>query len=271
VMGGFAYADTAKNGITAVVTATDAAAARGLARDIAERGWAMRERFKVQMTSIDDAVVRAVACGRNPALKPVILADCADNPGGGARGNTTAVLRALKDAGAQGVLLGIFNDAALAAEAHTLGVGAKFRARFNRAERDPFSEPYEADATVLRLGDGKLIGRRGILKGVATDMGPCAALDLGGITVVVITHRQQCADPMQLECLGLDIGQARSVVVKSRGHFRSGFDEFFPPEQVIEVNGPGLTSPDLKRFPWKRLPRPIYPMDEETRWTPPAA
>jgi microcystin degradation protein MlrC len=221
------------------------------------------------MTSIEEATRRAVEVGRNPALEPLIFADCADNPGGGARGNTTAILKAFKQAGAEGVLLGIFNDAALAAEAHERGVGAKFHARFNRAEADPFSEPYEADATVLKLGDGKFVGRRGNLKGVAGDMGLCAALDLDGITVVVITNRQQCCDPMQLEYLGLDIGKARSVVVKSRGHFRAGFDEFFAPEQVIEVNGPGLTSPDLARFPWQRLPRPVYPMDETTTWSPP--
>lgn len=270
VMGGFAFSDTAKNGLTAVVTATDKGSAQALARDIAERAWAMRERFKVRMTPLDEAVRRAVEVGRDATLRPLIFADCADNPGGGGRGNTTALLRALKAAGAEGVLLGVFNDGALAAEAHRLGLGARFRARFNTKETDRFSEPFEADATVLRLGDGKIVGRRGIVKGVALEMGPCAALDLGGVIVVVITNRQQCADPMMLECLGFDIGKMRSVVVKSRGHFRSGFDEFFAPEQVIEVDGPGLTSPDLKRFPWKRLPRPVYPMDENATWSPPA-
>jgi microcystin degradation protein MlrC len=46
----------------------------------------------------------------------------------------------------------------------------------------------------------------------------------------VISHRVQCADPVFFEMMGLDIGRARSVVVKSRGHFRGGFDEFFGPD-----------------------------------------
>ena len=53
------------------------------------------------------------------------------------------------------------------------------------------------------------------------------------------------------------------------GHFRGGFDEFFKPEQIYEVDCPGLTSPALENFTWTKLPRPVYPLDEETTWTPP--
>ena len=67
---------------------------------------------------------------------------------------------------------------------------------------------------------------------------------------------------MQLELFGVDIAQARVVVVKSRGHFRSGFDEFFKPDQIYEVDCPGLTSPVLANFNWTGLPRPVYPLDE---------
>ena len=45
-------------------------------------------------------------------------------------------------------------------------------------------------------------------------------------------------------------------MVKSRGHFRGGFDEFFKPEQIYEVDCPGLTSPVLANFTWTKLPRP---------------
>ena len=62
--------------------------------------------------------------------------------------------------------------------------------------------------------------------------------------------------------MGLDIGKARGVAVKSRGHFRGGFDEFFGPDRIVEVDLPGLTSPMLNRFDWTRLPRPVIPLDE---------
>ena len=124
---------------------------------------------------------------------------------------------------------------------------------------------------MLRLSDGRYVGRRGNNKDVSCDMGPSALLDLGGIRIVVITLRCQCMDPRQFEIFGLDIAEARVVVVKSRGHFRAGFDEFFKPEQIYEVDCPGLTSPVLANFTWSKLPRPVYPLDEETSWTPPVS
>ena len=74
VMGGFAFADTAKNGLTVVVTARhDKRAAETLAGEIAELGWANRARFYPRLTSLDEAVEKAArgrprsfACRRSP-------------------------------------------------------------------------------------------------------------------------------------------------------------------------------------------------------------
>jgi len=70
---------------------------------------------------------------------------------------------------------------------------------------------------------------------------------------------------------GLDVAGARTVVVKSRGHFRGGFDQFFTPERIIEVDTPGLTSPVLERLDFKGLPRPVFPLDADAKWTPRAS
>lgn len=272
VMAGFSYSDSPKNGLTAIVTAReDRAAARSLAIDICRRAWEMRPRFKRQLTSLPEAVRLAVDVGRDPTLPPIILADVADNPGGGGRGNTTELLRALKTAGAERVIFGVFFDPAVAAEAHRLGEGARFTARFNTGETQEFSRPWSCEATVVKLGNGQFVGRRGLAKGMACDMGPSAQLDLGGIRLVVISIRQQCLDPMQFECVGLDPAAARTIVVKSRGHFRAGFDGYVPSQRTYEVDCAGLTSPNLATFRWTRLPRPVYPLDEHTQWSAPAA
>jgi microcystin degradation protein MlrC len=92
-------------------------------------------------------------------------------------------------------------------------------------------------------------------------------LAIGGITVVVVSHRVQCADPIFFEMMGHDIGRARCVAVKSRGHFRGGFDEFFGPDRIVEVDLPGLTSPMLNRFDWTRLPRPVIPLDDNVEFS----
>ena len=269
VMGGFAYADTPFNGLTVVVTATDEAAAQGLAREIAEAGWARRNRFSPQLTSLEAAVRRAKAT-EDRSNHALAFADVADNPGGGGRGNTMGILEAFLNAGVRDALVGVIFDPALAAEAYQRGVGSGFTARFNRDGGDEFSKPFSASATVRGLRIDPIVGRRGIYAQSTLPIGPSAALDFGGITVVVLSHRYQCADPAFFESFDLDIATARVVVVKSRGHFRGGFDEFFRHQDVVEVDAPGLTSPVLSRFNWRHLPRPVVPLDDNVTWTAPA-
>jgi len=267
VMGGFAFADTQFNGLSVVVTATDQDAADGLAREIAEAGWARRERFRPVLTSLEDAVALAKAT-EDTARHALIFADVADNPGGGGRGNTMWILGAFLKACIKGALVGAIVDPALAAEALLRGPGATFDARFNRLDADDFAHALTVPATVLAAREEPIRGRRGIYANNTLETGAAAALRVQGLTVVVIGNRFQCADPMFFEAFGLDIAAARVVVVKSRGHFRGGFDEFFRHEDVIEVDAPGLTSPMLSRFDWKHLPRPVLPIDDTAQWTP---
>jgi len=111
--------------------------------------------------------------------------------------------------------------------------------------------------------DGPVRGRRGIFAGNTIPLGPMALLDVQGVRVAIASRRVQCADPAFLEALGVDLASVRCLVVKSRGHFRGGFDEVFGPAQVVERDVPGLTSPVLSRSAWKNLPRPVLPLDAE--------
>jgi microcystin degradation protein MlrC len=268
VAAGFVFSDLPKCGMTVTVTARggDAALARETARRLARHAWAERPRHVARLTPLADAVALAVAAGRGEA-PPVLLADVADNPGGGGRGSTAYLLRALHEAGAQGVVLGVFIDPDLAAEAHALGEGAAFEAVFNRVPSE-FSQGFAAPARILALRDGAGVGRRGTMAGRRFGLGPSALLELAGsgLRVVVGSLRRQLHEPAMLELHGIDIGLARCVVVKSRGHFRAGFDEFFPDDRIIEVDAPGLTSPVLANFGWRRLPRPVFPLDAGSVW-----
>lgn len=269
VTGGFAFSDLPKCGLAVTVTAcnADRAAAERAALALARRAWANRRRHVRALLSLEDAAAMAVAAGRGERA-PVIFSDAGDNPGGGGRGNTTHTLRALHGAGAEGVVLGLFVDPALAAECHALGEGARFQAVFNRDAPGPFAERFECGARVLKLTDGNGVGRRGTMAGREFDLGPTAMLQLdgSGMRVVVISLRRQCHEPRTLEMHGVDIAAARTVVVKSRGHFRAGFDEFFARENIFEVDSPGLTSPVLSNFAWRRLPRPVFPLDPDAEW-----
>ena len=69
--------------------------------------------------------------------------------------------------------------------------------------------------------------------------------------------------------MGIDVSSVRTLVIKSRGHFRAGFDEFYAPENILEVDAPGLTTPVLERLGLSRAPRPFYPLDPDMSWRAP--
>lgn len=269
VVSGFSLGDTPKNGMSVTVTTRgDATLAQAIARDVAKKCWEERDRYVPNLTSLAEATRMALECGRDHAKPSLLFADVADNPGGGGRGNTVWILEAFHAAGVEGALLGIFFDPALAAEAHALGTGRKFHARFNRDETHPLSGRFEAEALVEGLHDGNVIGRRGISAGHTILLGKMALLRVDGIRVVVVSVRQQCKDTAMFEVFGLDIAAARCVIVKSRGHFRAAFDLLFPDERIVEVDVPGLTTPVLSRVPYRDVPRPIFPLDAGFTWSP---
>lgn len=270
VSSGFSLGDTPKNGMSVIVSATDKAEAERVARDVASFAWSQRHRFTANLTSLEDCARMAKTCGDDASRPSLLFADVADNPGGGGRGNTVYILRAFYQAGVQGCAIGPVFDPPLAAEAHRLGVGAAFEAQFNRSETTTFSERFTAPAKVIALSDGIFVGRHGMAAGRTIDMGKAALIAVDGIQLVVTSIRHQALDPMFFESLGVDIAKLRSLVVKSRGHFRAGFDIFFTDDRIVEVDVPGLTTPVLKNVPWQRVPRPIYPLDPDIKWSPSA-
>lgn len=270
VTGGFAYTDIPKCGLCVWAAARPGkgAKARAVAEKLAAGIWAEREKLARRLTSIGDAVAEAVATGADPARPRLILADVADNPGGGGGGNTTALLAALHASGARGVVFGVLVDPALAGAAHAAGEGARIEAVAN-ATPSPFAETFRAMARVLRVSDGKGVGRRGGLAGRAFGLGPAALLELegSGLLLAVGSLRRQLQDPAMLEILGVEVEAARTIIVKSRGHFRAGFDIYATPDRTWEVDAPGLVSPVLSRFAFTGLPRPVFPLDAEAAWT----
>ena len=119
----------------------------------------------------------------------------------------------------------------------------------------------------MQVSDGEIVGRRGSIGGRRFSLGASAWLRLAGrIDVVFVSIRHQCFDTQMLEHLGLQIRDLRGIVVKSRGHFRAGFDDLFADENILEVDGPGLATPILTRVAWRGIARPIWPLDPDMAW-----
>lgn len=263
---GFVFSDLPKCGMTVTVTARrDVRAARRVAIDLARAVWEDRSRYVANTIDVAKALELA-----SQAAQPLLFADVADNPGGGGGGNTTWLLEAFDRARVPGVTLGVFVAPDVAAQAHAVGVDGEFHAVFNPVEGD-YTRRYETRARVLCLSDGNGIGRRGILRGRKFSLGASALIELrdSGMQVLVGSLRRQLAEPAMLEMHGLDISHLPILIVKSRGHYRAGFDEFFPNERIHDVDSPGLTTPNLSQIHFKRLPRPVWPIEKDGVWIEP--
>jgi microcystin degradation protein MlrC len=106
-----------------------------------------------------------------------------------------------------------------------------------------------------------------MMTGFAVDLGRTAVLDTGRLELVVSEHRCEPYDLGYISHTGIDPTKKRYVVVKSRQHFRAGFEPVA--RHIVLAAGPGVCGSDHESFPFTRLKRPIYPFDPGTTWTAP--
>ena len=251
---GFARSDVAQAGVHAyVVTDGDPDGAASLARDLAGLAWDQRRAFVPALATVDDAVATALAADRHP----VVLSDQGDNPGGGAPGDGTVLLGALVAAGAEGAVVGSLCDPEVVELAAGAGVGATVAVALGGKADDRHGPPLHVDATVTHLSDGVYTMRSPTHDGVRRSIGPTATLAVGGVQVVVTSTPVQNEDLELFELVGVDMRASTVVVVKSNAHFRAAFEPVAA--AVIDVDTPGLSTPHLKRLPFRRLARPVFP------------
>jgi microcystin degradation protein MlrC len=106
---GFAWGDVADVGVKMLaVTDGDADHARAVARHYGETLFALRKEAAPVFLTIDAALEVALDLASDAATGPVVIADVADNPGGGAPGDATFFLHRIIERGITGIMLGYF-------------------------------------------------------------------------------------------------------------------------------------------------------------------
>ncbi|MGF1446018.1 MAG: M81 family metallopeptidase [Pikeienuella sp.] len=178
----------------------------------------------------------AVAHARAAAAGPVILADTEDNAGGGEPSDTTWLLAALLDQGAEAAVLGLLADPEAAAAAHRAGLGAEITVAVGAKSEAPGHRPVTKAWRVAALSDGRFRATGPYFAGARLDLGPMAVLAREGVQVVVSTAREQAADQAMFTHLGIDPKAARVLVLKSAVHYRADFQPIAA--EILEVAAP---------------------------------
>jgi microcystin degradation protein MlrC len=259
---GFPFADIHDAGVSVLVTTDgDAELANQKADELADWVWKLRDDLQPQLTTIEETI----RFTNEDADGLVILADGSDNPGGGAPCDGTVSLQALIDADFQGGIVGILHDPATVQQAHTAGVGVMIDAEIGGKTDDRHGLPVIAKAYVKTLSDGKFIHRGPMRNGLPGDFGKMAVLLIGGAEVVVATNRTQLLDAEMLRIVGITPETRRLLVAKSAVHFRADLGPLA--SHIFDADTPGIHRPDFATIDYRKLRRPIYPLDADVGLT----
>jgi microcystin degradation protein MlrC len=260
---GFPYADIPDAGLGIyVVTDDDRALAERLAGRLARVAWEHRHEFIHTALPVKDAVAKALAADG----RPIVLADMADNTGGGAAGDGTEILRELLRVGARSAVVACLWDAAAVQRCIEAGVGARVTLDVGGKVDDRHGAPVRVTGTVRTLSDGRFVHRGPMMHGLPGRLGPTAVLDVNDIKVILISYRWQTLDPEMIRFVGIDPLVEKILVIKSTIHYRAAFEPIA--KEIIEVDAPGLSSSNLTRFVFRRIRRPIFPLDPDLAYEP---
>jgi microcystin degradation protein MlrC len=257
VFAGFPLADIHDAGLSIyVATDGDPALAGKLADRLEAVAWDHRHEFVHRAVPVPEAVAAALALDG----RPVILADIADNTGGGAAGDGTEILRELLRVAAPSATVACVWDPQAAAACTRAGVGATVTLEVGGKVDDRHGAPVRMTGRVSALSDGRFVHRGPMFRGLPGRLGATAVLEAGGVKVILISRRWQTLDPEMIRLVGIEPREERILVVKSTIHYRAAFEPFAA--RIIEVDAPGLSSSNLSRFEFARVRRPIFPLDD---------
>jgi microcystin degradation protein MlrC len=258
VLAGFPYADTPATGPSCVVvTDDDPALAEQLADRLAARLWAARRELTASPPGPSEAVAAALAAKETP----VVLVDLGDNVGGGSAADSTVLIHELIRQGADRSIVVLCDPAAVAACVRA-GVGQTVDIEVGGLV-DRNAPPLRLKGKVRVVHDGSYIEdmpRHGGLR--LNDQGLTAVVEGDRENVVVLTSLRHPPFSLgQLTSLGLRPEAARVLVVKAAVAYKAAYAPIAG--TIIEADTPGLTTANPARFTYKKLRRPILPLDPE--------
>ena len=253
---GFPYGDTPDTTAKVWVVAdsrvdTDGQRAAALAAQLGREVWDMREAMRPDSLELNAALDQLLA---TPPGKPVVLADRADNAGGGAASDSTFILRRLIERGVGNVAMGAFWDREALETCQHAGVGAALNLRLGGKSGPTSGAPVELNVKVRALKADH------VQTGLGTTQ-PCGASGWvsteDGIDLVLISMRCQVFGTDLFTGLGIDLASKRAVIVKSSQHFH---DDFAPiAQRILYVDTPGLLRNDLENMTYHHRDLNFWP------------
>jgi microcystin degradation protein MlrC len=248
---GFPWGDTPDMGSKVLVyTDGDQARADALARALGEEIIGFRDRLAPPYPGADEALDQALALDDFP----VVLADSADNAGGGAPSDATFILERVLARGIRDVATGPFWDPVAVQLCFEAGEGARIKLRIGGKVAPVSGMPLDLDCEILALKrDAVMTG----LAGTPALLGDAAVVRSQGVTIVLTTNRTQAMGTDLFTQFGVDLQAMRLIIVKSSQHFYASYSQVG--RHVIYVETPGAITTDYNALPYTKRKLPKWP------------
>lgn len=268
LLGGFPQVDVPHAGLS-VVTVADGD--RGLAEAARDRLLARAWEARGELIYRHRPLAEQLAAARAHPARPVILLDHADNVGSGGTADVMGVIAQVLQARLGATAVAAVWDPAAAQAMHQAGAGAELTLDLGGRTDMPAiglaGRPLRLAGRVAHLADGRWTVAGPMYTGVAVDTGPTAVLETGDCRIVVTSRHHEPWDAGILANNGIEPRSCRFILLKSRIHYRAGFQPVQPDLSAhFTLDGEGVTTSDNRVLRYDRLRRPIYPLDGAARW-----
>ncbi|HKI97955.1 MAG TPA: M81 family metallopeptidase [bacterium] len=262
VFGGFPLADFHDAGLSAVVVADgDRKHAESATKRLLDAAWHLRVDFIYEGEPLHEAIARA----KQLTEGPVILLDHADNAASGGTQDVMSVIAEVLSQGLEDVAVASVKDPEAVQAMIRAGVGAEVTLELGGKTDMPAigrkGESLRVTGRVRCITDGDFRVTGPMNTGVTAHMGPTAVLDTGAVQIVVCSFNNEPFDQGVFTSVGIDPKAKRYLVLKSRIHYRAGFQPIA--RHTITCDGIGVCSSDNSLFEYRHVRRPIYPLDAD--------
>jgi microcystin degradation protein MlrC len=252
---GFPHADVPEMGTRVLVyTDGDKAKADALATKIGEEVIALRGQTAPAILDWPSALEAALAT--DTAKGPAIIAEPADNAGGGSASDNTMTLHGLINEGVQNAAVAPIWDPMAVAACFAVGVGGRARLRIGGKTSDLSGQPVDAEVEVLGLAPDSWQS----FGDARAPTGDLAAVRIGGVDVILVANRGQALGRELFTNVGLDPKSYRILVLKSAQHFMAGYGPIASAVFHAETQGP--SGQRYQNHAYTRISRPLWPLDE---------
>ena len=271
---GFPHADTPYTGVSAVVVAdagagavVDVEAAHAAAQEVCDRmlaiAWERRAEYVYHPQPLDVSVARARALGAGTHGGPILLIDHCDNCGSGGTQDVMRVVEEILKQNLDDVAIAPIRDPQAVAQMVEAGIGNNVNLELGGKTDMPAiglaGRPLELAGRVRNITDGEIVFTGPMYTGLKSHLGRTAVLDTGRAQIVVTERHHEPFDLVIFRHCGIEPTKKKFIMLKSRIHYRAGFKPIAA--HIVECAGAGVTNADLSVYRYRKLARPIYPLD----------